>query len=60
MKRPHWLGFPRFAIVALMGEAGKEILLTSQRVIPERLVASGFTFEDDTLEAAVSRLLQDD
>jgi uncharacterized protein (TIGR01777 family) len=60
MKRPHWLGFPRFAIVALMGEAGKEILLTSQRVIPERLVASGFTFEDETLEAAVSRLLRDD
>jgi uncharacterized protein (TIGR01777 family) len=60
MKRPHWLGFPRFAIVALMGEAGKEILLTSQRVIPERLLASGFTFEDQTLEAAVSRLLQDD
>ncbi|MDA2981038.1 MAG: TIGR01777 family oxidoreductase [Actinomycetota bacterium] len=60
MKRPHWLGFPRFAIVALMGEAGKEILLTSQRVIPERLLASGFKFEDQTLEAAVSRLLQDD
>ena len=60
MKRPHWLGFPRFAIVALMGEAVKEILLTSQRVIPERLLASGFKFEDQTLEAAVSRLLQDD
>ena len=60
MKRPHWLGFPRFAIIALMGEAGKEILLTSQRVIPERLLASGFKFEDQTLEAAVSRLLQDD
>jgi len=43
-----------------MGEAGKEILLTSQRVIPERLLASGFTFEDQTLEAAVSKLLQDD
>ena len=60
MKRPHWLGFPRFAIVALMGEAGKEILLTSQRVIPERLLAAGFKFDDQTLEAAVSRLLQDD
>ena len=60
MKRPHWLGFPRFAIIALMGEAGKEILLTSQRVIPERLLAAGFKFDDQTLEAAVSRLLQDD
>ena len=60
MKRPHWRGFPRFAIIALMGEAGKEILLTSQLVIPERLLASGFKFEDQTLEAAVSRLLQDD
>ena len=58
MKRPHWLGFPRFAIVALVGEAGKEILLSSQRVIPERLVASGFSFDDETLDAAVSRLLK--
>jgi NAD dependent epimerase/dehydratase family enzyme len=43
-----------------MGEAGKEILLTSQRVIPERLLTSGFKFEDETLEAAVSRLLHSD
>ena len=58
MRRPHWLGFPRFAILMLMGEAGKEILLTSQRVVPERLLSAGFTFDDDTLDAAVARLLQ--
>ncbi len=58
MRRPHWLGFPRFAILLLMGEAGKEILLTSQRVVPERLLSAGFTFDNDTLDAAVARLLQ--
>lgn len=57
MGRPHWLGLPRFAISLLMGEAGRELLLTSQRIIPERLLASGFAFDDTTLDAAIARVL---
>ena len=57
MGRPHWLGLPEFAISALMGEAGRELLLTSQRITPERLLASGFSFADTTLDAAIARLL---
>jgi uncharacterized protein len=58
MGRPHWLGLPRFAVLLLLGEAGKELLLTSQQIVPERLLASGFSFDDQTLDAAIARLLQ--
>jgi uncharacterized protein (TIGR01777 family) len=57
MGRPHWLGLPRFAISLLMGEAGRELLLTSQKISPERLLGSGFSFEDPTLDLAIARLL---
>jgi uncharacterized protein len=60
MGRPHWLGLPTFAISLLMGEAGRELLLTSQRIVAERLVGSGFTFDDNTLDAAITRLLAKD
>ena len=60
MGRPHWLGLPAFAISLLMGEAGRELLLTSQRITPERLLASGFSFEDATVDLAIVRLLQKD
>ncbi|MDA8863116.1 TIGR01777 family oxidoreductase [Pontimonas sp.] len=57
MGRPHWLGLPAFAISLVMGEAGRELLLTSQRITPERLLASGFSFDDATLDLAIVRLL---
>ncbi len=60
MGRPHWLGLPTFAISLLMGEAGRELLLTSQRIVATRLVDSGFSFDDTTLDSAISRLLARD
>lgn len=60
MGRPHWLGLPSFAITLLLGEAGRELLLTSQRITPQRLLGSGFSFDDTTLDAAVARLLAGD
>lgn len=57
LKRPHWLGLPSFAISALMGEAGEALLLASQRVHSERLELVGFTFDDQTLGHAISRML---
>jgi uncharacterized protein (TIGR01777 family) len=58
MGRPHWLGLPAFAVALLLGEAGRELLLTSQQIVPERLLASDFSFHDQTLDSAISRLLQ--
>jgi NAD dependent epimerase/dehydratase family enzyme len=51
------LGLPTFAIKALMGEAGEELLLSSQRVIGQRLDIIGFRFDDLTISDAVARML---
>lgn len=57
LHRPHLLGLPAVAVNALMGEAGRELLLSSQRVINERLEVIGFQWEDATIEHALSRML---
>jgi uncharacterized protein (TIGR01777 family) len=57
MGRPHWLGLPSIAISLLMGEAGKELLLTSQQINPVALERSGFTFTDQSLESAISQIV---
>lgn len=57
LRRPHLLGLPSFAIRLLMGEAGEELLLSSQRVINERLDIVGFEFEDTTVQQAIARML---
>lgn len=54
MKRPHWLGLPEFAVKLLLGEAGRELLLASQKVIPTALVDAGFEFSDKTIADALS------
>ncbi len=46
MRRPFWLPAPGFAISLALGQAGRELLLSSQKVSPEVLINSGFTFLD--------------
>lgn len=55
--RPTVIPLPAFAVSALMGEMGRELLLAGQRVSGERLLASGFRFGTPTLEAALRREL---
>ncbi len=43
----------------LLGDAGHDLLLLSQNVIPERLLADGFTFRYDTVEAAIGEIARD-
>ena len=50
MKRPYWLPAPGFAISLLLGQAGRELLLSSQKITPEVLLSSGFTFADTDIE----------
>lgn len=57
LRRPHLLGLPTFAVKALMGEAGEELLLSSQRVINQRLDIIGFRFDDLTIADAIARML---
>ena len=57
LRRPHLLGLPTFAIKTLMGEAGEELLLSSQRVLNQRLDIIGFHFDDITIADAIARML---
>lgn len=56
--RPYKLAVPEFAIRALLGDAGQEMLLSSQKVAPERLLDDGFEFRHDTVEDALDDLIR--
>lgn len=51
--RPTLLPFPAFAVRLLLGEMGDELLLAGQRVLPKKLLASGFAFAHSDLESAL-------
>ncbi len=53
LHRPSLLRAPAFALRAVVGEFAGDVL-GSQRVVPSRLLASGFTFRHPTLEIAAS------
>jgi uncharacterized protein (TIGR01777 family) len=53
LHRPSLLRVPAFALRLVVGEFANDVL-GSQRVIPRRLIDSGFTFQHATLEAAAS------
>ena len=55
--RPSWLHVPEFALRLLMGEMAQELLLSSQRVIPERLLSSDFQFKFGELKSAFQNIL---
>jgi uncharacterized protein (TIGR01777 family) len=52
MNRPHLLVIPTFAI-GLIGAAGRELLLWSQKVTPTALEKDGFVFEHRTVAEAL-------
>jgi uncharacterized protein (TIGR01777 family) len=57
MKRPYWFPAPGFAVSLILGQAGRELLLSSQKISPEVLLSSGFTFLDsDVTEGLHSAL----
>jgi len=53
LHRPCLLPVPAFALRIVIGEFAGEVL-ASQRMVPEKLTASGFTFQHPTLESAAS------
>jgi len=53
LKRPTLFSVPAFAVRFLFGEMGQELLLSSSRVIPERLLAAGFQFRFPEIETAL-------
>lgn len=58
LKRPFWLPAPGFAISLVLGQAGRELLLSSQHIVPEVLLTSGFSFSDQTISEGVRSALR--
>ena len=55
--RPALFPVPSFALRLLFGSMVDEVLLSSQRVIPDVLLREGFKFDDSNLETALSEML---
>lgn len=51
--RPRIWTIPAPIISTVLGAAGRDLLLPSQRVLPTRLVGDGFEFRDETVESAI-------
>jgi len=47
---------PTFAL-KLLGDAGNDLLLTSEHVIPQKLLADGFVFRYDSVEKAIGAMM---
>lgn len=59
LHRPYWLPAPRFAISLGLGEAGRELLLSSQKILPRALVNDGFTFSSVRPQQALTAALSE-
>jgi uncharacterized protein len=57
MRRPYLFRIPARVIRGLLGDAGTELLLTSENVSPKLLVDDGFEFTHPTAESAIDAML---
>ncbi|MFI5264079.1 MAG: TIGR01777 family oxidoreductase [Candidatus Kapaibacterium sp.] len=53
LRRPAIFPLPSIAVRTIFGEMGQELLLDGQRVVPKKLIDSGFQFEHTELEPAL-------
>ncbi len=57
LRRPTLLPVPAFALTAALGEMGTELLLSGQRVLPEKARRTGFEFQFPDLEDSLRHQL---
>ena len=53
LNRPTWLRVPAWAMRLLIGVAADELLLCSQKMSAEKLLATGFSFNQPTLKSGI-------
>jgi hypothetical protein len=57
LRRPTLFPVPRLALRLAVGASVDDLLFASQRVVPQRLAASGFSFEHGEIEPALRAVL---
>lgn len=58
LNKPSWLRVPAPVLRMALGEMAEELILQGQRVLPEKLLESGYCFSYPSLEDALSNLLR--
>lgn len=58
LNRSAFLKMPEALVRIIAGEVGATLLLSSARVIPEKLTQAGFAFEDRSLQTALTNILR--
>ena len=58
LHRPAFLPMPKLMASLMLGEFANEVLLKGQRVIPKKLIDSGFVFEFDDINTAFHDILK--
>ena len=56
-RRPVLFRIPKFAVRAACGKIADELILAGQRVLPRRLLESGFSFEHENIKKALSDII---
>lgn len=57
LKRPALVSMPGWLIKLLMGQMGEELLLSGKKVLPTKLLNSGFAFQFERLDSAFKEIL---
>lgn len=58
LKRPIWFKIPSSFLKLLLGEMAKELLLSNQKVKPEKLLSEGFCFKFQTIKEAIDSIIK--
>ena len=58
LRRPTLFPVPAFAVRAAFGQMGEELLLASNRAVPQAAVASGFQFRYPEVRGALEHVLK--
>lgn len=53
LQRPAFLPMPKIAVKLLMGQMGEELLLKGKKILPEKVLESGYKFQYPYLEEAL-------
>jgi len=58
LKRPAFIPMPAFVMKLMMGEMAEELLLSGQRVVPEKIAKAGYQFKYSELKTALKNIIQ--